>query len=420
MDMQHIKNILEASLLVAGRAMTVAQLEALFEADIDRPERQELRDALASLQQDYEGRGIELVEVASGFRLQSRATMEHWLARLFQEKSPRYSRALLETLVLIAYRQPITRGEIEEVRGVAVSSNIIKTLQEREWVKVLGHKEVPGRPALLGTSKKFLDYFNLKRLEDLPPLSEIKDIDLIDPELAEEAAVVATGLQGEAANESESSDVVHASAEEQASSDVVPASAEEQASSEVVRASAEEQANSEVVPASAEEQANSEVVLASAEEQASSEVVHASAEERANSEVVLASAEEQASSELVFASAEEQASSEAVHTSADEPESHEVVLTPAEALAEPLSTDPQSKLKRVIADFARDHQREVDIQLELESRDLSRPLRSSEAANNDAANDESAQLSEADTDTDEPISGRHTSDDLPKPGDTLH
>jgi len=172
MDAQQTRNILEACLLVAGRAMSVAQLEALFESDIDRPDRKEIKLQLEELQKTYEGRGIELIEVASGWRLQSRSSMEHWVSRLFTEKSPRYSRALLETLVLIAYRQPITRGEIEEIRGVAVSSNIVRTLQEREWVKEVGHKEVPGRPALLGTTRQFLDYFNLKRLDELPPLSE--------------------------------------------------------------------------------------------------------------------------------------------------------------------------------------------------------------------------------------------------------
>ena len=196
MDAQQTRNILEACLLVAGRAMSVAQLEALFESDIDRPDRKEIKLQLEELQKTYEGRGIELIEVASGWRLQSRSSMEHWVSRLFTEKSPRYSRALLETLVLIAYRQPITRGEIEEIRGVAVSSNIIRTLQEREWVKEVGHKEVPGRPALLGTTRQFLDYFNLKRLDELPPLSEIKDLEEIDATLAAEMGVAGAGEAG--------------------------------------------------------------------------------------------------------------------------------------------------------------------------------------------------------------------------------
>jgi len=187
MDAKKLKNILEAGLLVAGRTLTVAQLEALFQHDSEQPSRKDIKAALEDLGKEYEGRGIELVEVASGYRLQSHSSVSDWVANLFQEKTPRYSRALLETLVLIAYRQPITRAEIEDVRGVAVSSNIIKTLQEREWVKVLGHKDVPGRPALLGTTKEFLDYFNLKKLDDLPALADIKDLDQFDDLLAEEA-----------------------------------------------------------------------------------------------------------------------------------------------------------------------------------------------------------------------------------------
>ncbi len=201
MESKQIKNILEAGLLVAGRALSIAQLEALFGDDETKPDRKTLRESLQELQSEYEGRGIELVEIASGFRLQSHHSVSSWVANLFQEKTPRYSRALLETLVLIAYRQPITRAEIEEVRGVAVSSNIIKTLQERRWVKVLGHKEVPGRPALLGTSKEFLDYFNLKKLEDLPSLADIKDLDQFDAILEEEVGLVDGQGQGQAAND---------------------------------------------------------------------------------------------------------------------------------------------------------------------------------------------------------------------------
>jgi segregation and condensation protein B len=203
MDAQQIRNILEACLLVAGKAMNIGQLENLFESDIDRPDRNEIKAALAGLEAEYEGRGIELVEVASGWRLQSRSSMEHWVARLFQEKSPRYSRALLETLVLIAYRQPITRGEIEEVRGVAVSSNIIKTLQERDWVKEIGYKDVPGKPALWGTTRQFLDYFNLKRLDELPTLAEAQELDQIDAVLTAEAALVDGIAETIAANDSE-------------------------------------------------------------------------------------------------------------------------------------------------------------------------------------------------------------------------
>jgi len=206
MDAQQTRNILEACLLVAGKAMTIAQLENLFESDIDRPDRNEIKAALIELQSEYQGRGIELVEVASGWRLQSSASMEHWVARLFQEKTPRYSRALLETLVLIAYRQPITRGEIEEVRGVAVSSNIIKTLQEREWVKEVGYKDVPGKPALWGTTRQFLDYFNLKRLDELPTLAEARELEEIDAALAAEMGLVDGVTDSVAANDSSSAE----------------------------------------------------------------------------------------------------------------------------------------------------------------------------------------------------------------------
>ncbi len=200
-DADHAKHVIEACLLVAGRALSLRELEALFQDDTPQPGKEHLRAALTSLQEDYEGRGIELVEVASGWRLQSRVSMEPWVSRLFKEKSPRYSRALLETLVLVAYRQPITRGEIEDVRGVAVSSNIIKTLQEREWVREVGHKDVPGKPALLGTTRQFLDYFNLKRLEDLPSLGDLKDLDQIDDALGKELAAELGVVDSTAAND---------------------------------------------------------------------------------------------------------------------------------------------------------------------------------------------------------------------------
>ncbi len=200
MDPTRTKHILEACLLVAARPLGVPQLEALFDEDDERPDRDAIRAALKALSEDYEGRGIELVEVASGWRLQSRADVQRWTGRLFQEKVPRYSRALLETLVLVAYRQPITRGEIEEVRGVAVSSNIVRTLQERQWVREVGYKDVPGKPALLGTTRQFLDYFNLKRLEDLPTLGELKDLDAFDAVLAGTGPVDGAE-EGDAAND---------------------------------------------------------------------------------------------------------------------------------------------------------------------------------------------------------------------------
>ena len=183
MEQQQLKNTIEAVLMSADKPLKVNEIEALFAGDADMPTRDEIRMAIRELGEDYQGRGFELTEVASGFRLQVSQGYSQWIGRLWEEKPARYSRALLETIALIAYRQPITRGEIEEVRGVSVSSNIIKTLMEREWIKVLGHKDVPGKPALYGTTKEFLDYFNLKSLEDLPSLAEIKDLDRIHQEL---------------------------------------------------------------------------------------------------------------------------------------------------------------------------------------------------------------------------------------------
>lgn len=184
MEINKLKNILEAVLLGADRVLTVIHMEGLFELDEERPTRDEIRQALHEMAEDYQTRGYELKQVASGFRLQVRQEYATWVGRLWEERPARYTRALLETMALIAYRQPITRGEIEEVRGVSVSSNIVKTLLERDWIKVLGHKDVPGKPTLYGTTKEFLDYFNLKSLDQLPTLAEIKDLDSIHPELA--------------------------------------------------------------------------------------------------------------------------------------------------------------------------------------------------------------------------------------------
>jgi len=183
MEQQQLKNTIEAVLMSAEKPLKVNEIELLFAGDSDMPSRDEIRQALKQLGEDYANRGFELKEVASGFRIQVKQDYSMWVGRLWEEKPARYSRALLETLALIAYRQPITRGEIEEIRGVSVSSNIIKTMMEREWIKVLGHKDVPGKPALYGTSKEFLDYFNLKSLEDLPTLAELKDLDQIHQEL---------------------------------------------------------------------------------------------------------------------------------------------------------------------------------------------------------------------------------------------
>ncbi len=174
--------IIEGALLAAGKPLSVAQLADLFEAQ-EKPDKAEIREALKEVAERCEGRGYELLEVASGFRFQVRQSLSPWVSRLWHERPQKYSRALLETLALMAYRQPITRGEIEEIRGVAVSSSIIKTLHEREWIRVVGHRDVPGRPAMYATTRQFLDYFNLKSLEQLPALAEIRDLDTLNAEL---------------------------------------------------------------------------------------------------------------------------------------------------------------------------------------------------------------------------------------------
>lgn len=177
-----LKEIIEAALMAAGKPLTIDRILKLFLED-ERPERADVRKALDSLKNDFAPRPIELLETAAGFRINVRSGYATWVSRLWEERPPKYSRALLETLSLIAYRQPITRGEIEDVRGVSVSSSIIKTLMERSWIKEVGHRDVPGRPALLATTKAFLNYFGLMSLDDLPTLSEIKDLDSINREL---------------------------------------------------------------------------------------------------------------------------------------------------------------------------------------------------------------------------------------------
>jgi segregation and condensation protein B len=174
MDATEIKHFIEAALLAAGRPLSVDQLQKLFDGRM-QPEKAEIRQAIATLNEEYETRGIVIAEVASGFRVQVKAGMADQLQKLWEERPPRYSRALFETLALIAYRQPITRGEIEEIRGVSVSANIIRSLAERDWVRVVGHRDVPGRPEMIATTKSFLDYFGLRKLEDLPPLADLSD-----------------------------------------------------------------------------------------------------------------------------------------------------------------------------------------------------------------------------------------------------
>lgn len=182
MSEAEIKPIIEAALFAAGEALSIERLQALF-GEESPPSKGSIREVLETLQRESEGRGIELIEVASGYRYQSREQHARYIGRLWEERPPRYSRALLETLALVAYRQPITRAEIEDIRGVSVSSNIMKTLQERGWVRIVGHRDVPGKPAMYATTREFLDYFNLKGLDDLPPLAELRDIDKINEEL---------------------------------------------------------------------------------------------------------------------------------------------------------------------------------------------------------------------------------------------
>jgi segregation and condensation protein B len=192
MSESYVRNVIEAALLAAGTPLPVAELTRLFE-DSARPSAQQVRAALAALAAEYSGRGIELKETASGFRIQVRRELAAEISRLWPERAARYSRALLETLALIAYRQPITRAEIEAVRGVAVNPNIIRTVIERNWVRVVGHRNVPGHPELLGTTREFLDYFGLQSLDELPPLAEVRAMDDVNLQLglADEAALAA-------------------------------------------------------------------------------------------------------------------------------------------------------------------------------------------------------------------------------------
>src|SRR5688572_33375521 len=204
METGQLKGIIEAALLAYGQPLSVEQLREVFE-EFERPDAQQVRKALAVLADQCEGRPMELVEVASGFRLQVRKEFSTRLSRLWQERPARYSRALLETLALIAYRQPITRGEIEDVRGVTVNPNIIRTLSERGWVRVVGHREVPGHPELLGTTRDFLDYFGLRSLDQLPSLAALRDMDDVGIQLEfDEPVTVQAAPAGEpAANDAD-------------------------------------------------------------------------------------------------------------------------------------------------------------------------------------------------------------------------
>jgi segregation and condensation protein B len=211
MNDQYVKNVIEAALLAAGRPLSMDELVGVFD-ERDESSAAEVRAALAALTAEYETRGLELLEVASGYRIQIRAAVAQPVSRLWQERPAKYSRALLETLALIAYRQPITRGEIEQIRGVAVNPNIIKTLLERNWIRVVGHRDVPGKPELLGTTREFLDYFSLKKLDDLPTLSQLKELEDLrvqltlpgaEPQVMAEAEVEADAGAVAAADEEE-------------------------------------------------------------------------------------------------------------------------------------------------------------------------------------------------------------------------
>lgn len=216
MDQHLITRIVEAALLAAHQPLTLAQLHGLFPEEQPAPPGS-VEQALEQLREACADRGVDLVEVASGFRYQVKEDVHPWVARLWTERKTKYTRATLETLALIAYRQPITRGEIEQVRGVAVSSNTIQALEEREWIRVVGHRDVPGRPALFGTTRVFLDYFGLKRLEDLPPLSELKDLGELEPQLFMEDAPVPAGIAA-----SSNEDLAQADAGEATDEEPVP------------------------------------------------------------------------------------------------------------------------------------------------------------------------------------------------------
>ena len=182
MDNEQLKYIVEAALLAAGRPLDISELQSLFGED-HPPGKDDMRAAILGLQEDYASRGIALQEVASGFRVQIRASMSGWLTRLWEERAPRYSRALMETLAIIAYRQPVTRGDVEDIRGVGVTTNIMRSLLERTWIRVVGFRDVPGKPAIYGTTREFLDYFGLKKLDDLPPLADLKYLEAFTAQL---------------------------------------------------------------------------------------------------------------------------------------------------------------------------------------------------------------------------------------------
>ena len=223
---EQLKNIIEAALLAAGRPLSLDAMQGLF-SEIECPSKKELREALQQLGEDYTGRGIEIAEVASGWRIQVGEACSPWVSRLWDERPARYSRALMETLALVAYRQPITRGEIEDIRGVSVSTHIVKTQLEREWVHVVGQRDVPGKPSLYGTTREFLDYFGLKSLDELPTLAELRDLDEINRELdLEDPDKAASAAPGDADTPGQAGDAAEGGERPDEQAEVVAADGE--------------------------------------------------------------------------------------------------------------------------------------------------------------------------------------------------
>lgn len=259
MNTEYTRKVLEAGLMAAGRTLSLAELGQLFD-EVDRPDNEQLRTALAELGESWADRAFELKETAAGFRAQVRRDFAEQVSRLWPERPPRYSRALLETLAIVAYRQPITRGEIESVRGVAVNPNIVRTLFERNWIRVVGHREVPGRPELLGTTRDFLDYFGLKSLDQLPTLAEIKSLEELDPQLALPepvgVALPAPESVGESAND-EADPEKNDEPEREASDGEGPAG-EPQAGEEQAAVAGEDPVPAEGEPAAGSEEAGEE------------------------------------------------------------------------------------------------------------------------------------------------------------------
>ena len=239
MNEHYVKNVIEAALLAAGRPLTMDEMVSVFD-ERDGSNADEVRTAIAALTADYETRGLELLEVASGYRIQIKAVVAEPVSRLWQERPTKYSRALLETLALVAYRQPITRGEIEQIRGVAVNPHIIKTLLERSWIRVVGHRDVPGKPELLGTTREFLDYFSLKKLDDLPTLAQLKELEDLRVQLslpgAHPQVAAATGSEADAASSGSGEGQATRGPESGQGSDALEASADDDDEQDATRA----------------------------------------------------------------------------------------------------------------------------------------------------------------------------------------